>query len=482
MDDRRDDVDAWLQARVESLPPPRGTFELIRKRARRRKIRQAAVTAAAGAVVIAAIATVPQVVLNVGPNPPEKGVPVAGQTSSPAHRTAPHRTPATPPAPAPAATALPPVPANFAATSVTFVGTQTGWVLGQADIPGQCATQYCTSVARTDDAGASWYGVRAPVTGAPDGAAGVSQIRFLNTQDGWAFGPELWATHDGGQSWARIRTGGLRVTALETVGARAFAVWAHCTGTGQDFAAGCTTFGLYSSPASGDGWSTVPGAGAGADISFGGKATSAALVLTSSRGYLLTPSGILLTGPVDGTGSWQVPPSATPQNPLCQPGTAHPDGQPSGASLAASDSTDLVLVCAGTVSAGGDSQQKTLYVSQDSGRTWQRRGELPASGIAMSAAAQPGGTVIVATSAGLDVSGDGGSSWQRRLLSPAGSGSAGSASPAGPTGPAEGFAYAGMTTVTQGVAVPADAGQHAMWFTFDGGTSWQRSAIKGPPA
>ena len=48
----------------------------------------------------------------------------------------------------------------------------------------------------------------APVTGAPKGPTGVSQVRFYNTSDGWAFGPQLWATHNGGQSWQQIGPAG----------------------------------------------------------------------------------------------------------------------------------------------------------------------------------------------------------------------------------------------------------------------------------
>ena len=42
MTDPRDDLDAWMNAQVRPLPPPPGTFELIRKRARRRKVTRAA--------------------------------------------------------------------------------------------------------------------------------------------------------------------------------------------------------------------------------------------------------------------------------------------------------------------------------------------------------------------------------------------------------------------------------------------------------
>jgi len=227
MADPRDDLDAWMNAQVQPLPPPPGTFELIRKRARRRKMTRAAVAAAGAAAVIAVIAVVPRLVitqLQLGPSS-SRGA-AAGQTSSagPARSHA-STAPATPSAAgsgSPPATALPPAPPNFAATSVTFVGTETGYVLGQAGTPGQCQgpnPDICTSLAGTGDGGRSWHGVSAPVTGAPDGAAGVSQLRFYDTADGWAFGPGLWATHDGGHTWSQVSTGGLRVLALETAGA-----------------------------------------------------------------------------------------------------------------------------------------------------------------------------------------------------------------------------------------------------------------------
>jgi hypothetical protein len=41
--------------------------------------------------------------------------------------------------------------------------------------------------------------------------------------------------------------------------------------------------------------------------------------------------------------------------------------------------------------------------------------------------------------------------------------------------PPGGFAYVGMTTAAQGVAVPADPAQQAIWFTYDGGSTWQPS-------
>jgi hypothetical protein len=362
---------------------------------------------------------------------------------------------------------LPPAPGNFQATSVTFVGPDTGFVLGQAGIPGHCGPPrkyVCTSIAGTADHGGTWHGVSAPVTGAPAGPAGVSQVRFYNTSDGWAFGPQLWATHDGGQHWKQIDTHGLRVTALEAAGQRVFAVWAQCSGPGPVFAADCTSAALYSAAPGSNQWAAVPGAGPGYSVS--GTANSSALVLNGSRGYLLTPDGTLLSGPTGSPGGWQpatgtASPSSAPSSPApCQPGSGQASGQPSGALLAATTTSGLALVC--TSPATGATQAKALYTSSDNGQTWQKAaGTVPAAGTATSVAGTAAGTIVLATTAGLQVSTDGGTSWA------AGRG----------TLPSGGFSYVGMTSANQGVAVPADVTQHAVWFTFDGGQSWQASPI-----
>jgi hypothetical protein len=36
-----------------------------------------------------------------------------------------------------------------------------------------------------------------------------------------------------------------------------------------------------------------------------------------------------------------------------------------------------------------------------------------------------------------------------------------------------------MTSPEQGIAVPADATEHAVWFTFSAGHAWERSPIVG---
>jgi photosystem II stability/assembly factor-like uncharacterized protein len=450
MADRRDDLDSWLDGRVEPLPPPPGTFELIKRRARRRKYRRLAVTAGAAAVIVAAAVTVPQMV-----NLPVLNPTIAAGVGANA-RTSPPTPSGAASAAASSATPVPshvaaPVPANFQPTSVTFIGTDTGWVIGQAGTPGHCATQYCTSMARTDDAGKTWTGVPAPRTGPGEGASGVSQVRFLDTRDGWAFGPALYATHDGGHTWSAVGTNGLRVTDLETVGDRAFALFASCAGTGAAFAIGCTSYTLYSSPASADDWTPVGPATSGL------TGSAASLVLHGTRGYLLAPDGMLYAGPVTGSAPWQ----QVKEIP-CPVGTPLAGGQPTGALLAAADAADLVLVCASST-APGPQQAKHVFTSADGGIAWQNAGTAPALGLATSVAATPAGTTVLATGQGIDVQPAGSPAWQAAALDG--------------TPPAGGFGYVGMTTDSQGVALPANPAAGTVWFTYDGGKTWTPSPV-----
>jgi hypothetical protein len=384
--------------------------------------------------------------------------PGPASTPGPAARTATPLKSSPPPSSPPAGpVAHPPAPGNFAVSSVTFIGTQTGWVIGQAGIPGHCTgpdPDICTSIARTDTAGRSWYGVPAPVTGPPDGSHGVGQIRFLNPLDGWAFGPQLWSTLDGGKHWLRIPTGGLRVTALETRGDRVFAVWARCTGTGVSVS-GCSSFSLHSAEVGSDNWVTVPGASGPAALASG----PAALVLTGSRGYVLSPGGQLFSGPVDSTSGWgPVRGGGLPVTAACAAGAAQPSGQGPRALLAATG-TGLVLLCPGP--AVGTLQAKPLYYSADGGASWQRTGSAPRRGAALSLSGTPSGGVVVATSQGIELSHAPGAPWRAARVS----------------APPGGFGYAGMTTDAQGVAVPADPSAKGVWFTYDGGLDWEKSTV-----
>lgn len=436
--DRTDDLDRWLDQQIAPLPPAEGTFELIKRRARRRKVRKLAVTVSAAAAVIVAAVTIPRVTQLQIIGPSSTGNPAAsnGQPSrSPSGQSDGNGTPLPSASRSAAGASKPPVPANFQPSSVTFIGVHTGWVIGQAGTPGDCATQYCTSVARTDDGGQTWFGVPAPLTGSPDGSTGVSQIRFLNDEDGWAFGPELWATHNGGQTWTQISTGGQRVVDLETAGASAFAVLATCSGTGASYATGCTSYTLERTQADSDDWSDV--GPATTDLTAGTQ-SAVQLALTTSKGFLLGPGGTVLSGTLTGTWRQVGNTSCVPSLPL----------------FGAENATTLVIACPG---------QHEVDGSVDGGLSWHASAAYPSTATVTSIAVSPIAALMLATTDGIEIYN--GTSWQQATLSG--------------TAPAGGFSYLGMTNATQGVALPADTGLHEIWMTYDGGMTWQAEPISG---
>jgi photosystem II stability/assembly factor-like uncharacterized protein len=489
-DPNDDELDRWLNEDVELLAPAPGAFERVRRRARQRKARQALASAAAAAVVIAGGASAPAIISSLtsqdsgqGPGHTSLAEGGAPTTATPSASRAPSASPQ-PQASSASSTPLPSsssadtirpsslsqaragatVADRFQPTSITFVSSRLGAAIGQGHQAGQCAGQStCTSVAGTDDYGKTWFGVTAPAAGFPAGASGVSQLRFLNENQGFAFGPALWVTQNGGSSWSQVGLpSGVRVTDLETVDGQVLAVWAQCQGDGTDFAADCNRFTLETAPAAdagqSSGWRPVPGATA---LRSGASASSAVLTLaagastepSSGRVYLLAPDGRLLAGGLTGQRlavSGRVPKECLPGPP--QPGT----GTPSEA-LLTYQSGSLYLLCSGGARA-------VLYLSTDDGQTWTRQPAIPQHGTASSLAAGANGLVVIATTEGLVESADNGQTWRLAL----GAG----------RGPGSGFAYVGMTDESRGVALPADTTLHEVWITRDGGQSWQPSAVK----
>jgi hypothetical protein len=490
----RDPLDSWLDQQVRPLPPPPGTFELITRRARRRRIRKVVVSAASAAAVVAAVAVAVPVTLSLQTSGPARGnlsagsEPAPGATSPAAGRgrQAPAGSSASPEgkqspsaggrtdSPAAGGGYLPP---DFLPSSVTWDSLSTGWVLGPAGTPGKCANQnpdICTSVARTDDGGQTWHGLPAPTTGGPEEATGVTGLRFLNQDYGWAYGPELWATGDGAKTWHRVNTGGAAVTDLEASNGQAYALFGRCTppaGSTGDTIANCRSFTLKTAAAGSDTWTDVPGVPAG--LAGAGNAPGSSLLVLAgptgsapATGYLVAPDGTLYAGPLGG-GAWH-----RVAAPPCAPGPAANSGLPGQLMLAtagatAAGGTRLALACATPTAA-----DTVVYRSDDGGVTWARQaGAGPAGtahiGVPESLAAQPDGTLILATQP--DPSGHGGI----YLLSDSASAQWRAAGLADPSGAAEGFSYVGMTSTLQGVALGGNPGLHAIWMTGDGGQTWQ---------
>jgi photosystem II stability/assembly factor-like uncharacterized protein len=130
-----------------------------------------------------------------------------------------------------------PVPSGFGPSSFTAIGETTWWLLGSAP----CTSAPCTSIVRTVDGGRSFVGVPAPHTG------NVSQLRFANAMDGFAYAPELWVTHNGGTTWRPVAVPG-HVSELAIGGSYVYAIVQTGGGAGS----------LLRAPIGLDAWKPLP--------------------------------------------------------------------------------------------------------------------------------------------------------------------------------------------------------------------------------
>ncbi len=470
MSDPFDPIEDWLGTDIELLPPPGGAFEQVHRRARRRKTVVAMTAAAGAAVAIAAAATLPQLAsaLQSGQGTPDRFKPAASssQSSQPGHHKPVSPTPSRSPKAGHGSAGqtgshqsitsanLPPT-AGISPSSITFVNDgAVGAVIGETTTG--CPAG-CEAVAATPDYGQSWFMADAPPAGPPNGDSGVSQIRFLEPRNGWAYGPGLFVTHDGGTTWIKASGVSGRVIDLATVNGSAYAVVASCTGTGTDFASGCTSFALYTSPYYSNAFQPVAGASGKGLVEPGG------LQLTNGNGYLLA-GHTLYSGSPSG-GPWQAVTisSGTVRVPACLAARGHSVAPGESGLLAPSATSEVYLLCQPAGGGGG-----SLYTSTDAGASWQPDGQVKAQGTGTSLAVAPGsGTLVLATSSGIYYSPDA-HHWHRAGLSVQ-----------SVQAPANGFSYVGMTTQQNGVAMPADPTSRSIYVTNDGGLTWHPKRITG---
>jgi hypothetical protein len=477
----RDPIDDWLENEVTPLSPPPGSLARIRQRAKRRKTRQATFVAVGCAVVLAGAVATPQVISALN-QPRHHAPPVAIGSSPPSISTTPG--PSTSSKSSPEANKSTQIktqikqhthlstttsgtspPPHFRPASVTFVGAQNGTggvvgaVIGQAGPP--CATSVCTSLAGTSNYGQTWYGVSAPVAPGPAGSSGVSQLRFANLRDGWAYGPALYETSGGGWPWQLEDTYGQRVLDVESTPARAFAVFGTCYGTGADYAASCSSFSLWTSVPDSRTWTQVSVPSADDQMQSTSSAAPLLVISGNDTAYLLTPSGEILSGPATAAGGpWTAAGAAK-----CKPGSPSTSGQATQRTAQLASGPKLLLAC-DTPAANGRFTA-AIYTSAN-GAIWTPAGSVrvkgtPTSLTAASSASAPTGVAALATTAGIKYSANGGTSWQAATIT-------------GGT-PTGGFSYVGMTDADQGVAVPANASLGEVYLTNDGGKTWQASPI-----
>jgi photosystem II stability/assembly factor-like uncharacterized protein len=271
--------------------------------------------------------------------------------------------------------------------------------------------------------------------------SGVSGLRFADANNGWAFGPDLWATHDGGTTWSRVTIPGVPadapVFALETAAGIVHAAVLD----GGDFR-------VASSPVGSDGWSVAP-----VRLPVGaGPVPTVQLVLSGAAGWLVENDRTVVGGARLANGSWVAwtPPCADVVGP---------------AYLAASSPTELAAAC--DVGLWSNPTGDHLYLSHDGGSTFAPAGTAaPLTMAAMAATASPSVVVVGgsdATGSVLAATADAGRTWKVVARLPAGQ-----------------ISDLGFTTATQGVVIVGGVGGSAsLLMTRDGGQTWRAVAVAG---
>lgn len=338
-----------------------------------------------------------------------------------------------------AATAGPAL-AGFAASSVTFVSTESAFVLGIT----ACAHAPCTAIAATADRGGKWVALPAPAVPLGDplansGQAAVWGIRFADQEQGFVFGNGLWVTTDGGERWTATAGPGGSIADLEVIDGQVLALSYACSAQ-----SGCGQVGaLYRRALSGGAWSFVT------------RVTGARVIATQARvATVLDGGSVVVTG--DGGLTFAV--RSTP----CA-GSA----SAANAAVAVTGPDSLGLLCAGGAAMG--SVQKTVYVSDDLGATWAKAGSPPFAGDPSGISAGTPAQLTVAAVSGaswLYYSADGGVQWTIAYRAPIDGGVE--------------FNDLGFTTTADGVAVlgPVYTGGNSygmpgqLLLTSDGGASW----------
>ena len=362
----------------------------------------------------------PTTTLPVNTTPATTAAPTATTTPAPATTATPRTTvePATTaPAPDLAGPADAALATGFEPASITWISLRQGWLLGHAP----CTAGTCLSLARTRDGGQTWHGVPAPATTA-------TSVRFADDHDGWIFGADLYATHDGGSTWTKV-DGLVDVTNLEVANGRAWAEAAWSVSPDNKV--------VYTSLVTSDEWHQIAAMPVSTPIAMHGGA-----------GYVGGPDGGLFV--VTATG-FDV--------------RTDPCGfETDIGAIAAVDDQTVAVVCGSDV--GGGSETKRLYVSRDGGHffTVVANSEAPRPGIAASAAAASADTFVIAATSGASYlyrTTDDGATWNTVFQD--GSGGAP-------------IADLGFTDATHGVAVLGTE-PSVLLTTSDAGATWTKAAV-----
>ena len=338
-----------------------------------------------------------------------------------------------------------PVPADFEPGSVSFISASQGFVLGTAP----CTTLPCTATLVTTANGSkTWAATSAPpapfASASSPSSGSVSKALFANANDGWVYGPTLWATYNGAESWATVKLGG-PVYLLAASGHEVYAVVGGCSPSARNCPT--PTLRLERAAVGSATWHTVPG--------VSGYGTTAVLTANSADAWVsFAPKGagaVMIWRSSNSGGAWQRLP-----NPCYEPSQATDlEGMASpGGGL-------LFELCAGNPGAGQEG--KSLWASSNGGTSGHVVSQLPLGGLALDITAPTRREILVTAVSGASFvyrSTNGGSTWATHAFADGGAG----------------FYDFAFATPSFGGAVegsPADGPNGARLIeTSDGGATW----------
>ena len=336
---------------------------------------------------------------------------------------------------------------------LTWISPTHGWALVDDE---HCGQATCTEVLMTTNGGAAWspVGPIAAPTGSCSGCGlvGVTHIRFANNLDGYAFGPQLYVTTDGGVTWTPQN--GPYVTALEPAGTNVMRVSFTHTGC-----PGPCDLTVQLAPAGSTAWQSLT-------APFQGDAVQ--LVRQASDAYVAVfenPAGggdartTLMMSQDDGT-TW-----GERADPCDEVGGDEFDT----VAINAAPQSVLVAICRNRT----QPQQAYVAVSTDSGAVFTAQSVVPQSALFGTIAATSASTIFLGTAGSqgtgsaqwlLLASTDGGHTWQTVVSEK------GQLQPFYPTDPFLGFEN---STVGRWVGYP-----YHLWETTDGGVNWVKQPIE----
>ncbi|HVB27202.1 MAG TPA: hypothetical protein VNE21_04755 [Mycobacteriales bacterium] len=337
----------------------------------------------------------------------------------------------------------------FTALDATFVSDTDGWVLGGIGCTND-GSQCPAGIEHTTDGGFTWRGVRitsqvrCSLGGNYNPGQCVSNLRFADPLDGWAFNGAnssgLLSTHDGGRTWRPENFG--HVDDLKVTGSHAVAAvpsqWCMR-------ASPCPNGQLWRSPVGADAWRQV---------AVPGVLTQPLVVARGSDVWIVNPSPF--AAPVGRGAIFVSTDSGASFQRRYDPCTS------GGELLAPTTNSYLTLDCAVDNESAG-TWRHTLFRSLDGGRSWTTVGRVPTASYVESMSAPDRLTVYLAELFGdLIVSRDGGYTWHTVL-----NGRRADPSTGNQTG--TNFDFVGFQDATHGLTL---AGGTA-WFTEDNGGTWR---------